>query len=104
MRTPHITRHRINSYKGAERYVIEFGEALSELKEMPRPCWRRPNEKGSWGIVSGTCCGPTPHGPLEEYPQLSHGDILATIAYGAEAARERIIPVPSECVAWHLLQ
>jgi uncharacterized protein (DUF433 family) len=30
---------------------------------------------------------------LEEYPQLAHEDILAAIAYGAEVARERIIPV-----------
>jgi uncharacterized protein (DUF433 family) len=31
-----------------------------------------------------------------EYPQLAHEDILAAIAYGAEAARERIIPLPLE--------
>jgi uncharacterized protein (DUF433 family) len=36
---------------------------------------------------------------MEEYPQLSHEDILAAIAYGAEAARERIIPVPTEHLA-----
>jgi hypothetical protein len=27
---------------------------------------------------------------------LEHEDILAAIAYGAEAARERIIPIPME--------
>jgi uncharacterized protein (DUF433 family) len=31
-----------------------------------------------------------------EYPQLEHEDILAAIAYGAEAARERVIPIPME--------
>ena len=31
-----------------------------------------------------------------QYPGLQHEDILAAIAYGAEAARERIIPVPVE--------
>jgi uncharacterized protein (DUF433 family) len=31
-----------------------------------------------------------------EYPSLSHDDILAAIAYGAEAARDRVIPVPVE--------
>jgi uncharacterized protein (DUF433 family) len=31
-----------------------------------------------------------------EYPQLLHEDILAAIAYGAEASRERVIPVPVE--------
>ena len=30
---------------------------------------------------------------LGEYPQLTHEDVLAAIAYGAEAARERVIPV-----------
>jgi uncharacterized protein (DUF433 family) len=31
-----------------------------------------------------------------EYPALTHQDILAAIAYGAEASRERIIRVPLE--------
>jgi uncharacterized protein (DUF433 family) len=31
---------------------------------------------------------------LESYPHLSRDDIQACIAYGAEAARERFIPVP----------
>jgi uncharacterized protein (DUF433 family) len=31
-----------------------------------------------------------------EYPQLTHEDILAAIAYGAEASRERMIPLPVE--------
>jgi uncharacterized protein (DUF433 family) len=30
---------------------------------------------------------------LAEYPQLTHEDVLAAIAYGAEVARERIVPV-----------
>jgi uncharacterized protein (DUF433 family) len=34
-----------------------------------------------------------------EYPQLSREDILAAIAYGAEAAREQVIPVPVEPAA-----
>ena len=36
---------------------------------------------------------------LAEYPQLVHEDVLAAIAYGAEAARERVIPVPIDRVA-----
>ncbi len=31
-----------------------------------------------------------------EYPQLTRDDILAAIAYGAEASRERVIPIPVE--------
>jgi len=34
-----------------------------------------------------------------EYPQLTHEDVLAAIAYGAEAARERVIAVPTDRVA-----
>ena len=30
---------------------------------------------------------------LKTYPQLTHDDILAAIAYAAEIARERIVPV-----------
>lgn len=30
---------------------------------------------------------------LSEYPQLVHDDVLAAIAYGAEAARVRFVPV-----------
>jgi uncharacterized protein (DUF433 family) len=36
---------------------------------------------------------------LAEYPQLTHEDVLAAIAYGAEAARERILPLPAGRVA-----
>jgi len=36
---------------------------------------------------------------LAEYPGLTHEDVLAAIAYGAEAARERIIPVSTENAA-----
>lgn len=32
---------------------------------------------------------------LAEYPQLAHEDVLAAIAYGAEAARERFVTVPA---------
>jgi len=31
---------------------------------------------------------------LIEYPELTHDDVLAAIAYGAEASRERMIPLP----------
>jgi uncharacterized protein (DUF433 family) len=30
---------------------------------------------------------------LHEYPQLTREDILACIAYGAEVARERFVPI-----------
>ena len=36
---------------------------------------------------------------LVEYPQLTHSDVLAAIAYGAEMSRERILPIPLGHVA-----
>lgn len=33
---------------------------------------------------------------LNAYPQLTHEDIRAAIAYGAEMARERVIPIPTD--------
>ena len=36
---------------------------------------------------------------LTEYPGLLREDILAAIAYGAEAARERVIPIAADDVA-----
>ncbi len=29
-----------------------------------------------------------------EYPQLTHMDIMAAIAFGAEMTRERVLPIP----------
>lgn len=55
MFTPDLKRN--NSYrigaKGMEEDVPDFAEALARLNAMPVPRWRRPNEKGLWGIVSG---------------------------------------------------
>ena len=36
---------------------------------------------------------------LDQYSGLTHEDVLAAIAYGAEVARERVIPVPTESAA-----
>jgi uncharacterized protein (DUF433 family) len=33
---------------------------------------------------------------IRQYPSLEHEDVLAAIAYGAEAAREHIVPIPAE--------
>ena len=39
--------------KGEEQNFSTFTEALSALNAMSVPRWRRPNDKGHWGIVSG---------------------------------------------------
>ncbi|MET4161263.1 hypothetical protein ABIE61_001095 [Marinobacterium sp. MBR-111] len=38
--------------KGDEKRFTDFHDALAYLREMPIARWRRPNEKGNWGIVS----------------------------------------------------
>ena len=45
-------RYRIGA-KGAETPHESFDDALAELHRMAVPRWRRPNEVGNWGIVSG---------------------------------------------------
>jgi hypothetical protein len=39
--------------KGDERRYDSFTEALQALRQMSVPRWRRPNDQGNWGIVSG---------------------------------------------------
>jgi hypothetical protein len=39
--------------KGKERSIEDYRAALGVLKTMSTPRWRRPNEKGHWGIVRG---------------------------------------------------
>jgi len=39
--------------KGEETPHATFEEALVALQKMATPRWRRPNEAGNWGIVSG---------------------------------------------------
>ena len=64
----------------------------------PEVCGGKPCIKGTriWVslILDFLASGMTEAELLVEYPQLVHEDVLAAIAYGAEASRERIIPVP----------
>lgn len=39
--------------KGEEASYPSYNEALNALQKMATPRWRRPNEAGNWGIVSG---------------------------------------------------
>ncbi len=47
---------RANGYtvgeKGTEQQFQDFEAALDYLRDMPVAKWRRPNQKGNWGIVS----------------------------------------------------
>lgn len=73
---------------------------LDRITIDPRVCGGKPCIKGTriWvSLVLDLLAGGSSEADvLREYEGLTRDDILAAIAYGAEAARERIIPVPVE--------
>ena len=73
---------------------------LERISIDPRICGGKPCIKGTriWVslILDFLADDMTEAELLAEYPGLTHEDVLAAIAYGAEAARERVIPVPAE--------
>jgi uncharacterized protein (DUF433 family) len=76
---------------------------LSRVTIHPAVCGGKPCIKGTriWVslVLDFLAEGMTEAEPLAEYPQLVHDDVLAAIAYGAEAARERVVTVPTGRVA-----
>jgi uncharacterized protein (DUF433 family) len=73
---------------------------LERISIDPRICGGKPCIKGTriWVslILDFLADDMTEAELLDQYPGLTHEDVLAAIAYGAEAARERVIPVPAE--------
>ena len=78
-------------------------ELLNRISINPNVCFGKPCIRGTriWVslVLDFLANGMAGEEILAEYPELTREDILAAIAYGAEAARERIIPVPVERVA-----
>lgn len=76
---------------------------LNRIRIDPNVCFGKPTIRGTrlWVslILDQLASGVTADELIADYPQLTHEDIRAAMAYGAEAARERIIPVPTERVA-----
>ncbi|MFL5269459.1 MAG: DUF433 domain-containing protein [Stellaceae bacterium] len=76
---------------------------LQRIVIDPRICGGKPCIRGTriWVslVLDFLADGMSEAELLAEYPGLTHEDVLAAIAYGAEAARERVIPVPTENVA-----
>jgi uncharacterized protein (DUF433 family) len=76
---------------------------LERISIDPHICFGKPCIKGTriWVslILDYLATGMSEQEIIDEYPQLSREDILAAIAYGAEASRERIIPVSMERTA-----
>lgn len=71
---------------------------LDRISIDPNVCFGKPCIKGTriWVslILDFLAAGETQEAILADYPQLTADDIRAGIAYGAEVARERVIPVP----------
>ena len=76
---------------------------LERITIDPEVCGGRPCIKGTriWVslVLDFLAGGMTEAEFLTEYPQLVHDDVLAAIAYGAEAAREHVVSVPVGRVA-----
>jgi uncharacterized protein (DUF433 family) len=78
-------------------------ELLERISIDPAVCGGKPCIRGTriWVslILDFLASGMSEGELLAEYPQLIHEDVLAAIAYGAEASRERVLPVPVSRVA-----
>ena len=46
-------------------------------------------------VLDNLAAGETPDRILDQYPSLRHEHIPAAIAYAADLARERILPIPA---------
>jgi uncharacterized protein (DUF433 family) len=75
-------------------------KSVERISIDPRICGGKPCIKGTriWVslILDFLADDMTEAELLDQYPGLTHQDVLAAFAYGAEAARERVIPVPAE--------
>ena len=73
-------------------------DLLNRISVDPNICFGKPCIKGTriWVslILDLLADGMSPEEILREYTQLQIDDILAAIAYGAEAARERLVEIP----------
>jgi uncharacterized protein (DUF433 family) len=73
---------------------------LDRISIDPAVCGGKPCVRGTriWVslILDLLASGMSEAEVISQYPALKHEDILAALAYGAEAARDRVIPVPVE--------
>jgi uncharacterized protein (DUF433 family) len=72
---------------------------LDRIAIDPQVCFGKPCIKGTriWVslILDFLASGESEAQILATYPQLEPDDIRAALAYAAEVARERIVPVPA---------
>lgn len=79
---------------------MEREDLLKRISIDPRVCFGKPCIRGTriWVslILDNLAEGSGEQELLENYPSLTHEDILAAIAYGAEMSRERYVLLPIE--------
>jgi uncharacterized protein (DUF433 family) len=79
---------------------LSMTNLLDRISIDPAVCGGKPCIKGTriWVslVLDLLAAGMSEFDVRNEYPALKREDILAAIAYGAEAARDRVIPVPVE--------
>jgi len=77
-----------------------MSDLLKRISIDPNVCFGKPCIRGTriWVslILDLLAAGSSQEEIISEYPELTPEDVRAAIAYGAEAARERIIPIPTE--------
>lgn len=76
---------------------------LDRISIDPDICGGKPCIKGTriWAalVLDFLADGMAEAELLVEYPQLTHEDVMAAMAYGAEMSRERILPIPLDHVS-----
>jgi uncharacterized protein (DUF433 family) len=76
---------------------------LQRISLDPQVCFGKPCIRGTRIRVSlildWLAAGATEQEIIADYPQLTGEDLRAAIAYGAEMARERIIPIDTRPAA-----
>ena len=79
-------------------YAMAMSTLLERISIDPHVCAGKPCIRGTriWVslILDNLADGMSETELLNEYPELVHEDVLAAIAYGAEAARERVLSIP----------
>jgi uncharacterized protein (DUF433 family) len=84
--------------EATRREISGKNPLLERIAIDPQVCGGKPCIKGTriWVslVLDLLSKGMTEAELLAEYPQLAHEDVLAAIAYGAVAVRERVVPVP----------
>jgi uncharacterized protein (DUF433 family) len=76
---------------------------LRRISIDPQVCFGKPCIRGTriWVslILDWLAAGATEQEIIADYPQLTGEDLRAAITYGAEMARERIIPIDTRPAA-----